>query len=505
VSHYFGRPTASSNRVRDLVATGSVSIIVAQDRDRFAREPAYVYLLREEFADHGCKLRSLNDRGDNSPEGELTDGILDQLAKFERAKMMERTRRGKQRKAQEGRISTNRAAFGFDYNATRDGYVINADQMEVVRRIFYLAGVEKTTIYAIKQDLERKGLRTPSGKTDWDPSFIRGLLLNDLYKPHTFDEINRIVSPEVAARLNPETRYGVWWSGRRTLERKLVSKSGPDGRRYKYRYKVKERAPGERIGVPVPDSGIPREWVDAAREALKNNRRPARAGDREWELSGGILRCVECGRAMSARRFSKAKIRRAYLYYVCVAGAYHKRDTCPARKHHKAKEVEAQVWDVVSGILKDPERLRAGLDHMIEQERCGVHADPGTEAKRWLDEISEAGRKRARYQEMAGEGLIDFDELRARLAALEETRKTAEQELRALQGRTEHLTQLEYDRDSLLESYADILPEAIDALGSEERHRAYRIIGLEVHLAPDGSFEISGDVMSFSKLEISSS
>jgi hypothetical protein len=35
--------------------------------------------------------------------------------------MMERTRRGKQRKAQKGRISTNRAAFGFDYNATRDG------------------------------------------------------------------------------------------------------------------------------------------------------------------------------------------------------------------------------------------------------------------------------------------------------------------------------------------------------------------------------------------------
>ena len=122
-----------------------------------------------------------------------------------------------------------------------------------------------------------------------------------------------------------------------------------------------------------------------------------------------------------------------------------------------------------------------------------------------LEEISRAGSKRARYQEMAGEGLIDFDELRARLAALEETRKTAEQELRALQGRTEHLTQLEYDRDSLLESYADILPEAIDALGSEERHRTYRMIGLEVHLAPDGSFEISGDVMSFSKLPVSSS
>ena len=75
------------DRVRDLVAAGGVSVVLAQDRDRFAREPAYLYLLREEFATHGARIKSLNDRGDDSPEGQLTDGILDQLAKFERAKM----------------------------------------------------------------------------------------------------------------------------------------------------------------------------------------------------------------------------------------------------------------------------------------------------------------------------------------------------------------------------------------------------------------------------------
>src|SRR5215213_5318775 len=208
------------DKVRDLVAKGGVSIVLAQDRDRFAREPAYVYLLREEFAERGCKLRSLNDRGDDSPEGELTNGILDQLAKFERAKMMERTRRGKRRKAREGRITTTRAAFGFDYNATRDGYVVNPDQMEVVRRIFYMAGVEKTTMYAIKKHLEEAGLKTPSGKSVWDPPFIRGLLVNDLYKPHTLEEIRQIVSPDVAAQLDPNKTYGVWLSGRRALERR---------------------------------------------------------------------------------------------------------------------------------------------------------------------------------------------------------------------------------------------------------------------------------------------
>jgi site-specific DNA recombinase len=56
------------DRVRDLVAAGGVSVVLAQDRDRFAREPAYLYYLREEFAEHRTQLRALNDCGDGSPK-----------------------------------------------------------------------------------------------------------------------------------------------------------------------------------------------------------------------------------------------------------------------------------------------------------------------------------------------------------------------------------------------------------------------------------------------------
>ena len=92
------------DRVRDRVAAGGVAVVLAQDQDRFAREPAYHYLLRREFDEHGTKIRALNDRGDDSPEGELTDGILDQLAKYGRAKVAERTRWGLLRKAREGKL-----------------------------------------------------------------------------------------------------------------------------------------------------------------------------------------------------------------------------------------------------------------------------------------------------------------------------------------------------------------------------------------------------------------
>ncbi len=43
------------DRVRDLVASGGVCTVLAQDRDRFAREPAYHYLLKKELEEHGTR------------------------------------------------------------------------------------------------------------------------------------------------------------------------------------------------------------------------------------------------------------------------------------------------------------------------------------------------------------------------------------------------------------------------------------------------------------------
>ena len=89
------------------------------------------------------KIRALNDRGDDSPEGELTDGILDQLAKFERAKTAERARRGKLRKAREGKVMANNSTdlSALRYNATRDGYEVNEATMPTVGVSFaWLAG-----------------------------------------------------------------------------------------------------------------------------------------------------------------------------------------------------------------------------------------------------------------------------------------------------------------------------------------------------------------------------
>jgi site-specific DNA recombinase len=193
------------DRVRDLVAAGGVSAVLAQDRDRFAREPAYHYLLRREFEEHGTKIRALNDRGDDSPEGELTDGILDQLAKYERAKIAERSRRGKLRKAREGKVMAGpRVKYGFKLNAARDGLVVDEEKMRNVRRIFRMVGSEGYSLNAVYKAFERERIPTPGGGKRWDRAFFRIAILDDVYKPHTFEEVEALVSPEVAARLDPE-------------------------------------------------------------------------------------------------------------------------------------------------------------------------------------------------------------------------------------------------------------------------------------------------------------
>src|SRR5215213_4436612 len=136
------------DRVRDLVAASGVSVVLAQDRDRFSREPAYTYLLRREFEEHSCKMRALNDRGDDSPEGELMDGVFDQFAKFERAKTAERTRRGRLRRAKEGKIVPGSLPdYGFRFNSARDNYEVDEEIMGIVRRMFYLVGVEGVPMY----------------------------------------------------------------------------------------------------------------------------------------------------------------------------------------------------------------------------------------------------------------------------------------------------------------------------------------------------------------------
>jgi hypothetical protein len=90
---------------------------------------------------------------------------------------------------------------------------------------------------------------------------------------------------------------------------------------------------------------------------------------------------------------------------------------------------------------------------------------------------------------MAIQGLLDYDDLRAKLASLEEARKTAEQELTILKDRRKHIAELEQGKVAILEYYAGIAPEALDALTPEERQHLYNLLQLKALQHPDGKLE----------------
>jgi site-specific DNA recombinase len=289
------------DRVRDLVAASGVSLVLAQDRDRFAREPAYHYLLKREFEEHGTKIRALNDRGDESPEGELTDGILDQLAKYERAKTAERSRRGKLRKVREGKIVAGPApAYGFRFNDARDGYEADEKAMKVVGRIFRMIGADGVSLRGVVTTLNHEGVKLPASTSNrsgsWGVTFVRDhIVKDDLYKPHAFEELRRLVtegalSPEVLAKLDSEGIYGVaWFNKGRSSTTQVAVIDGEGRKRYTRRTRFVERPRSEWVAIPVllgDAVPAPRELVEAAREVIKDNHAPSTAGRRFWELSG---------------------------------------------------------------------------------------------------------------------------------------------------------------------------------------------------------------------------
>lgn len=194
----------------------------------------------------------------------------------------------------------------------------------------------------------------------------------------------------------------------------------------------------EWVAVPVPDSGVPREWVDAAREAIKENRRPSSAGHRFWELSGGILRCGGCGYAMMTNSISSYGSKRFNHDYRCPK-RLRDREACPQPKNWRADKTDPGVWELVCGLLTNPEQLRADLERMVELERDRLHGAPHHETKVWLEKLIEVDQERRVYHRLAAEGLMSDEELYEALAELLETRETVERELTALRGHQERV------------------------------------------------------------------
>ena len=82
-------------RLRDLVAMSAIDVVYVHAPDRLARSYAHQAVLIEEFARAGAQVVFLNRPIGQSPEDNLLLQLQGMFADYDRARMLERSRRGK--------------------------------------------------------------------------------------------------------------------------------------------------------------------------------------------------------------------------------------------------------------------------------------------------------------------------------------------------------------------------------------------------------------------------
>ncbi len=92
-------------RLRDAAAGGAIDRLYVLAPDRLARNYAYQFLLLDELSRAGVEVVFLNHALGRSPEDDLLLQVQGIIAEYERAKIRERSRRGKLHAARTGQVS----------------------------------------------------------------------------------------------------------------------------------------------------------------------------------------------------------------------------------------------------------------------------------------------------------------------------------------------------------------------------------------------------------------
>src|SRR4051812_38144655 len=168
-------------RLRDQAAAGSFDRLYVQDPDRFSRKYAYQVLILEELARCGVEVVFLCNPHSDDPAENLLVQVQGMIAEYERAKIMERSRRGKQHAARRGSVNVLSAApYGYRYIRKQDGdgegrYQVVAEEARVARRIFEWVGRDHCSLCEVTRRLKVEGGGRP------DPNGSDGVgLVDDL-------------------------------------------------------------------------------------------------------------------------------------------------------------------------------------------------------------------------------------------------------------------------------------------------------------------------------------
>ena len=442
-------------RLRDIAWAGGFQRLYVHSPDRLARKYAWQVLLVEELQRAGVGLVFLNRTIGISPEEDLLLQMQGMIAEYERAKIMERSRRGKRHAARRGLVSVLCGApYGYRYVSKHIAggqayYQVIPEQARVVKQIFEWVGRDRLSLRKVCLRLKQLGIRSPKGKSNWEPEVVGKLLKNPAYKGTAIFGRTRVV--EHRPRLRPM---------RGKPERPRNAKSRFKG------------APDDQITISVP-AIVSAELFSAVAEQLAENQKHNRQRQRGPSyLLQGLLECGCCGYAYYGKGSTRFAANPAapYPYYRCIGmdalrfGGIRICQNKPVR----LDRLDAAVWADVRAVLERPEELRQEFERRLSGEN-EADIDLGQLNK----QIAATQRSLSRLIDAYESDLLDKSEFEPRVRQAKERLARLQQEAAAASDRAAQRAELRLIL-SQLDSFAHQVREGLDNVDWNTRREIIR-------------------------------
>jgi site-specific DNA recombinase len=458
-------------KLRDLVAQVPVEVVLVYSPDRLARKYAYQALLIEEFAKAGTSVVFVKgpSSGSDSPEDALLVQFQGMIAEYERAQIIERTRRGKTHRARQGTVNVlSGAPFGYRYvrkNEHADDadarYEVVAHEAVIVAELFRRYVEDGVAIAELARWLGATGVPTRTGKPRWDRSVVWAMLRNPAYAGRAcFGKTTR--TPQ---------QPGL------TRTARLAGRSTPRS------YSVTDRPREDWLEIPVPALVTEDTWQRAQRR-LADNKRYATRNTKVPSLLQGLAACSNCGYAYY-RGHKTTSAGNTIYYYRCLGSDNYRHehgrvcDNKPVRTDY----LDQLVWDHITGLLANPTLVRAEIDRRLEQLRTTT--DPTTAQQQRLEQaLAKASASITRLIKAYQEQLISLDELRERMPELRARETSLRNQLDALA--TQLLDRKAYLNLAIgLEDFLTQLRNNTAAATIPEQQRVLRLLVKDVLIGPE--------------------